>query len=98
MFNTIQEIERANENRGHHFFKPAAKRFFRSRIGETVYGGRYFVTSEQFDYSSPRLYTVRMANDDGSIETIGEFQAYRTSSQARAAIRATLRELEPTNG
>ena len=92
MFDTIQEIERANENHGHHFFEPSSKRFFRSRIGETVYGGRYFITSEQFDYTSPRLYTVRMARDDGSIETIGDFQAFRTASQARAAIRATIRE------
>ena len=92
MFESIREIERANQDRGHHFFEPTAKRFFRSRVGKTVYGGRYFVTSEQFDYSSPRLYTVRMANDDGSIETIGDFQAFRTASQARAAIRATIRE------
>ena len=93
-YRTIEEIEAANEAHGHHFFESATKRFFRSRIGQTVYGGRFFVTSEQFDARSPRLYTVRRANDDGSIGTASEFQQFSTSAQAKAWIMHTIRETE----
>ena len=93
-FETIGQIKQANEAIGHHWFEPGAMRFFRSRIGQTVYGGRFFVTSEQFDYRSPRLYTVRRANDDGSIGTASDFQQFETSAQARAWIARTIRETE----
>ena len=42
------------------------------------------MTSEQFDWKSPRLYTVREAFDNGHIETVGEFQQYASSSGAHA--------------
>lgn len=87
-YQNIRQIEYANTNAGQHFFDPATMRFFRSRIASrTVINGRYFITSEQFDASSPRLYTIRRANDDGSIDTVGEFQQYETVEAAKAAAR-----------
>ena len=93
-FETIDQIKQANDAIGHHWFEPDAMRFFRSRLGQTVYGGRFFISSEQFDYRSPRLYTVRRANDDGSIGTASEFQQFETSAQARAWIRRTIAEAD----
>jgi hypothetical protein len=61
----IDDIKMADCAAGRFFFEPNAMRFFRSRIGSTVYqgqGGIYFVTSEQFVGSqgaSPRKYSVR---------------------------------------
>lgn len=60
----IDDIKMADRAAGRFFFEPSM-RFFRSRIGQTVYqgqGGIYFVTSEQFVGSqgeTPRKYTVR---------------------------------------
>ncbi len=89
-FTGLAAIRAANRNAGQHFFDPSSLRFFSSRIGRTSYRGRLFVTSEQFHgsdgYVADRLYTVRCAMDDGSIETVGGFQQYATSSAARAAI------------
>lgn len=82
-YSSMYNVERANIARGHHFFSPESKRFFRSRIGTRLINGRYFITSEQFDWKSPRLYTVRRAEDDGSIETVGEFQQFDTAAKAR---------------
>ena len=88
-YRTIADIKAANEAAGHYWFTPDAMRWFRTRVSGGVIGGRYFVTSEQFvPYDGPpepRRYTVRRANDDGSIDTVGEFQAYETAAQARAA-------------
>lgn len=95
MFNSVTEIKRANERAGHHWFEPDTMRFFRSRIedGGKVYGGRYFITSEQFEFAGEefeRRYTLRRANDDGSIDTVfGQFQEHATLEDARnAAITA----------
>ena len=95
-YRTMADVRRANAANGFHFFDASTLRFFASRIGRTLYGGRYFITSEQFisysdpSYSGDRLYTVREVQPDGSIETVGEFQQYETNAQARAAIRNLL--------
>lgn len=87
MFNTIDEIKFANKNAGFHFFSEGAMYAFDSRISKNVYGGRFFVTSELNFDKTARVYTLRMANSDGSIETIGEFGQYAT---LRAAKRAAM--------
>ena len=85
MFRTTQEIKEANERAGQNWFAPDTMRFFNSRVLSDVIGGRYFVTSERYDNASPRLYTVRIANDDGTIDTVGEFQRYDTADKAKRA-------------
>jgi hypothetical protein len=85
-YSTIEEIEADHRSTGGHFFDRSSKRFFRSRIGQIVIGGRYFITSEQFDHNSARLYTIRECQN-GKIETVGEFQAYATGAAARAAAK-----------
>lgn len=88
----ITEIKMANRAIGHHWFEPGTMRFFNSRI-ETreVIGGRYFVTSEQFEDSRgarpyPRTYTIRAADARGAIDTVGEFEGYPTLAAALQAI------------
>ena len=66
-----------------YWFEPGTMRFFRSRVSETVYPGGYFVTSEQGP-NGVRRYSVRQCVD-GSISTVGEFQAYQTAAQAHRA-------------
>jgi hypothetical protein len=87
----IEYIKTHNHAIGHHFFTKGAMRFFNSRILPTVYGGRYFITSERFDHNSPRYYTIRECVA-GHIETVGEFQEYATSGQAVTAIKRLLKE------
>jgi len=87
MFFTMDQIKQANHEAGGYWFSPGARRFFRSRLGRTVYRGRYFVSSEQQDDNHPRRYTIRRAGDDGRISTVGEFQEYATRANAVAAIQ-----------
>ena len=86
-FHTIEMMRRQNEYCGYHFFDKDAMRFFRSRIAPGVVHGRVFITSEQFDCRSPRLYTVRAMRDDGSTTELSEFQQFDTLRQARAYVR-----------
>ena len=90
MFVDIDHIKRANDELGHFFFSDGAMRFFNSRIHREVYAGRYFITSERYDAETPRLYTIRRANDDGSIDDVSEFQHYKTAREARHAIKIFL--------
>lgn len=80
---TLAQVKRHNQAIGHHWFESGTMRFFRSRVSETVYPGGYFVTSEQGP-DGVRRYSVRQCVD-GSISTVGEFQAYRTAAQAHRA-------------
>jgi hypothetical protein len=86
-YHDIDAVKKANADAGQHFFEPSTMRFFRSRISEGLEAGRYFVTSEQFDYDAPRLYSVREALSDGSIEDVSGFQAFETGAQAWAYVR-----------
>lgn len=89
MFNSIEEIKALNEEAGHCFFSDNTMSFFNSKVYPAIYGGRYFVTSEKqksWSHSFPRLYSVRRANDDGTIDTVGEgFGEYKTKAQADKA-------------
>lgn len=91
---TMDDVRKANEAAGYHWFEPGAMRFFGSRVGRTLYGDRYFVTSEKdpYDLGGQRRYTIREALEDGSIDTVGEFHAYGSRRDAVAAIRSLLQE------
>jgi hypothetical protein len=66
-------------------------RFFKSRVGERIYpdgrGGAFFVSSEKGPHG-PRAYSVRRYDAAKcGIDTVGEFQAYRNSTQAHRAAK-----------
>jgi hypothetical protein len=80
---------------GRHFFSPGAMRFFDSRIsryGYQVDATVYFVTSERFEASFPRLYTVRAIDmhswDVTTYPNQSAFQAYTTARAAHKKARA----------
>jgi hypothetical protein len=78
----MREIQEANKASGGHWFSKDTMRFFKSIVYNPIYFGRYFITSERFDDGSPRLFTVRFANADGSIDTASKFQQFSTKRQA----------------
>lgn len=91
---TVADVKARQRERGMHWFEPGAIRFFRTKIhtSELIHG-RYFVTSEQFDDASPRLYSVRMVKPNFGINTVGKFQGYKTLTEAnRAAVYAPSRK------
>lgn len=90
---TMSEVKQRNRNHGHHWFDPSSMRFFRSRAGDTVYGDKYFISSEQFDTQSPRLYSIRQVSLDGRIDTVGEFQGYSSHSAAKRGIDRLLKSV-----
>lgn len=98
-FKTMAEIKSANLRINHHWFDKGAMRFFDTRIETGVIKGKYFITSEQYHDSGchgwscnrngscgPRLYTIRIAFSDGSVDTIGDFQQFATKRDARKTI------------
>jgi hypothetical protein len=94
----IRTLDDAEARHTGYWFSRGATAFFRSRVSPTMYPDdarkvSYFVSSEQFDYQSPRLYTVRVIDwATGDVDTVGEFQQYGTLAQARGAIARRLRE------
>lgn len=86
-FNSVAEVKAKNKASGFYFFAPDTIRFFRSKVGSTIYAGRFFITSEQGPTESDqRRWTVRIACDDGRIKDLGEFQGYDSHSAAARAI------------
>ena len=84
-----------------YFFSPDTMRFFSSHVLEFTSPGVYenepgyfFITSEKFDYDSPRLYTIRFmpVNEPNRIDEMGEFQEYTSGRTARRAIEAYVKD------
>src|SRR3990167_1540889 len=93
---TIDEIEVMYQpGSGRHWFDADTLRFFRGRLAKGGYraadGSVYFVSSEQnhgMGAPYPRLYTVRrLTGPKGNIETVGEFQQYRSGGTASTAAK-----------
>lgn len=84
-FGTLQKIRDANRLAGETWFSRGNNRFFRTGYSQKIFGGRFFITSEQSPHN-PRRYTVREALEDGRIETVGEYGEWPTlrAAQARA--------------
>jgi hypothetical protein len=87
-FETMNNLKQFNRSQGYHFFEPRTLAFFRSQSQRRApYAGRVFVTSEAQGWGHPRMYTVRMIQDDGSIKTIGKFQQFHLRSSAHQFAR-----------
>jgi len=97
---SIDQVRRAHEEiASGYWFSTKAMRFFDSRYAQTatLIGTKaYFVSSDQFHdggHSEPRKYSVKVCDmATGDIKTVGEFQAYGTGPQARAAINKIVKE------
>ena len=92
MFVSMYDLRGAVAESGSHFFDRDTLRFFRSRIGNSIYGGRLFVTSEQAGDDSSRRYTIRMVRQYLDrpmldVTTVGGFQYFRTYAEAHKAAR-----------
>jgi hypothetical protein len=87
-YTDMASVRAANQSIGNHWFDRDSMRFFNTRLESGLIAGRYFITSERMDENHARRYSVREALPDGSIDTIGEFQAYTTKEDAREAIKA----------
>lgn len=73
----MDAVSRGNNR---NFFSRETMRFWKSRVNSKVYGGRYFVTSEE-DFSGARKYTIRELTDNGGVDTI-VFQCYSNRKAA----------------
>jgi len=91
IFHDTTQVRELARDCGNHFFDADSMKHFGSRIHDRVYGGRYFVTSEQDNtghaWDGQRRYTVRSFDyEDGrfTIDTVGEFGEYATATKAHA--------------
>ena len=69
--------------------------WFNTEVHDHVYGGRYFITSEQDQdglaslgraWGGERRFSVRQAHDDGHISTVDGFGAYESLTDAVNAV------------
>jgi hypothetical protein len=89
---SLEQIKQYNSEHGFYFFSPDTLRFFNSKVYPGFIhtpAGVVFITSEKFDYRSPRLYTVRVMVEDGSVNEFAgcEFQQFPTIRAARKFAR-----------
>jgi hypothetical protein len=91
VYRTIEDVKAANRSIGNHWFDRSTLRFFNCKIESGLIGGRYFITSERMELTMPKRYSVRIAKDDGTINTLGEFQQYYSIEDAREAIKKEMK-------
>jgi hypothetical protein len=92
MWLNMAEVKAANKLAGQYWFSPATMQFFDSKIETELINGKYFITSEQGPHQLARHYTIRVVNDDATIDTVGEFQAYSSLSVAQWNLRMIIED------
>ena len=86
MFKTLTEVKQENKAIGNYWFERSTMRFFNSVIESRLMADGFFITSERMELNFPKRYTVRRAQEDGSIMTVGKFQGYSDLKLARIAV------------
>lgn len=94
----IEEVKTRAEKGSPHFFDADSMRFFSSRISEycwKINNKIYFITSEADrgtvkHSGSTRGWTVRIIDQHGDIQRLGEFQEYSSLNEARHAIKEVI--------
>jgi len=83
----IDRIKARNKAAGQHFFDTETLAFFNSIVYDDVIYNTLFITSERMVGSMFfTLYTIRRAIKGGErIETVGEFQQFKTFDDAKTA-------------
>lgn len=85
----MHEVQRHYRLGGGYWFEPSTMRSFASRVAAEAFcgpGGIFFTTSERCSLDHLRLYSVRQYNPfTRDVDTIGDFQAYKSNSAARRA-------------
>ncbi len=84
-YDNLNAVMRANDEVGHHWFDDDTIQFFKTKLETNLIDGRYFITSERGPYG-PRAFSVRMADEDAHIQTVGDFMAYETLEDAKTAL------------
>lgn len=84
-YTTLDDVRNANEKIGAHWFDKSSMRFFKTRIESRLIAGKRFITSE-CGPDERRKYTIREAQPDGMIDTIGGFQGFNALRQAKAHV------------
>ena len=94
MYNHIDEIISEAESAGSHFFSESALRWFDSIIEPAVYGGRYFITSEQDQHRAEhnRQWTIRIYNGGTDIKDASGFCEFDSHEQAVLAVQVLVSE------
>ena len=83
----ISEVKAIVKSNGYHFFDKDTMKYWGICIETSVFKNGCFVISGNNYDGTKRLYTVRRFNGK-SIDTIGDFQQYKTKESAREAARA----------
>jgi len=84
-YDNLNAVVKANDEVGHHWFETDTMEFFKTKLETDLIDGRYFITSERGPHF-PRAFSIRMADEDAHIQTIGDFMAYETLEDAKTAL------------
>jgi len=94
---SITQLKKVCKLYGNYFFSKGNIGFSRSRFGDNIYKGKYFITSEQAEYNMPRLYSIRgfkIVKEEEyravSIWTVGQYQKFTSYNQAQRYIEKYL--------
>lgn len=95
---TVERLKAYNTAQGYYFFSPDTLRYFDSRIAPDIINtptGIIFITSEKFNDNTPRLYTVRIMHEDGSVSDVNcKFQQFPSLTAARKHARTEAAKLQ----
>lgn len=89
---TLEEFKTFSKQIGNYWFSAETLSFFESRIHDFDEDNGLFISSECGPFGhGPRMFTLRKADfQTGRVSTVGEFQKFKTLSEARTAFKKVI--------
>jgi len=84
-FMDVGHIAQTNRENNHYYFAAATVKYLQSKYYQHVFHYCYFISSEVYPHHDPNgaeLYTIRRADKEGSVTSVGPLGRFKTLDEA----------------
>ena len=100
--NVAHMLKTSREN-NHYYFSQTTAEYLQSKYYQHVFHYCYFISSEIYPHHAPEcvgeeLYTIRRADEEGSVTSVGALGRFKTLHQALANIEEIVKDDKKNRG
>ena len=100
-FMNVAHIVATSRKHNHYYFDETTAKYLQSKYYQHVFHYCYFVSSEIYPHHDPageELYTIRRADEEGSVVSVGPLGRFKSLNEALANIEEIIKDDKKNRG
>tara|TARA_R110002020_G_C16182901_1_gene764980 strand:+ start:785 stop:1120 length:336 start_codon:yes stop_codon:yes gene_type:complete len=102
-FMNVAHIVKTSREHNHYYFAETTAEYLQSRYYQHVFHYCYFISSEIYPHHAPpsvgeELYTIRRADEEGSVVSVGPLGRFKTLDEALANVEEIIKDDKKNRG